>query len=162
MVLRQSTVALPAGLYDRLVETVLVRYPLKSFGFLASPDNPFWPTHFLCLEDNIRNDDEWRDEFERRGRYFVDHPDAGFVATPEESWRAEQFLLERGLDEVAVFHTHRRHPGNFSDIDYDLHVSRFHSLWHLIISLRNPSMPQLRAFDVSPEGVCEMSIEVIA
>lgn len=156
-----TSVKLPASVRNQLIGVVLERYPLKSFGFLASPEDTHHPTEFLRLEDNIRNDDQWRDEFESRGRYFVDHSDAGFVATPEESWRAERYLAERDLDEVAVFHTHRRHPGNFSGIDYDLHISRFQHLWHLIISLRKPDMPQLRAFDVSLDGVREMPVDVV-
>ena len=57
-----------------------------------------------------------------------------------------------------MFHTHRRHPGNFSDIDYDLHVSRSAEIWHLIISLRNPRQPQLRAFAPTASGVRELRV----
>jgi proteasome lid subunit RPN8/RPN11 len=112
------------------------------------------------FEGNIRNRDDWRNVFESRGRYFVDHPDAGFVATPEESWRVQKYLIEKKLNEAAVFHTHLRHPGNFSDVDYDLHISRFGMLWHMIISLRNIRMPQMRAFAVSKAGVRELEIRV--
>ncbi|WP_155246523.1 hypothetical protein [Salinispora pacifica] len=154
-------VELTVDLYERLVETVLARYPTKSFGYLASPNGEMRrATDFLLFEDNVRNDDAWRHEFVSRGRYFVDHDDAGFVATPEESLRVHRHLLQSGLTEIAVFHTHRRHPGNFSDIDYDLHISRFTALWHLIISLRNPRFPQVRAFAVSPSGVGEMGVRV--
>jgi proteasome lid subunit RPN8/RPN11 len=154
-------ILLPAELHHRLLRTVLGRYPQKSFGYLTSNSLPDRPTDFVVFEENIRNADDWRGVFESRGRYFVDHPDAGFVATPEESWRVQKYLLEKNLIEVAVFHTHLRHPGNFSDIDYDLHVSRFGFLWHLIISLRNLLMPQMRAFAVSKEGVRELEIRVL-
>jgi proteasome lid subunit RPN8/RPN11 len=154
-------VQLPGSLSRLLVVQVLERYPRKCFGYLIGESAAGPPVEFVMFNDNIRNNDEWRDEFESRGRYFVDHTDAGFVATPEESWRVQCYLDQRGLCEVAVFHTHRRHPGNFSEIDYDLHVSRFDSLWHLIISLRNPKMAQLRAFAVSRSGVREMDIEIV-
>ena len=154
-------VLFPVELHDQLLDTVLHRYPQKSFGYLASKTALNIPTDFVLFEENIRNDDDWRDEFESRGRYFVDHPDAGFVATPAESWRIQKYLFERNLREIAVFHTHRRHPGNFSDIDYDLHISRFSSLWHLIISLRNVRLPQLRAFRVSRTGVRELELQIV-
>jgi proteasome lid subunit RPN8/RPN11 len=154
-------ILLPAKLHDRLLMTVLSRYPQKSFGYLTSESTPDRPSDFVIFEENIRNDDNWRSVFESRGRYFVDHPDAGFVATPEESWRVQKYLFEKNLTEAAVFHTHLRHPGNFSDIDYDLHISRFGRLRHLIISLRNIRMPQMRAFAVSKTGVRELGIRVL-
>jgi proteasome lid subunit RPN8/RPN11 len=157
-----APILLPTSLYNQLTQEVLGRYPRKSFGYLVSEFGPSRPTGFVLFDDNIRNDDDWRDEFESRGRYFVDHPDAGFVATAEESWRIHKLLLDRGLSEIAVFHTHRRHPGNFSDIDYDLHISRFATLWHLIISLRNPRMPQLRVFNVTNAGVSEVEMRVVS
>lgn len=154
-------ILLPAELQDRLLKTVLSRYPQKSFGYLISESTLDRPTDFIVFKENIRNDDAWRDVFESRGRYFIDHPDAGFVATPEESWRVQKYLFEKHLNEVAVFHTHLRHPGNFSDVDYDLHISRFGLLRHLIISLRNIRMPQMRAFAVSKTGVRELEIRVL-
>lgn len=154
-------ILLPAELRERLLKTVFSQYPQKSFGYLTSESTPDRPTDFVLFKENIRNDDDWRGVFESRGRYFIDHPDAGFVASPEESWRIQKYLLEQNRSEVAVFHTHLRHPGNFSDIDYELHVSRFSSLWHLIISLRNIRMPQMRAFAVSKTGVRELQIQVL-
>jgi hypothetical protein len=37
-------------------------------------------------------------------------------------------------------------------------VERFPDLWHLIISMRNPRIPQIRAFSVAGEGVRELTI----
>ncbi|NUT49478.1 MAG: SUMF1/EgtB/PvdO family nonheme iron enzyme [Saccharothrix sp.] len=154
----EDSVVLPAALVRDLLDFVTDRYPTKSFGYLVAPPGQAQPTEFVGFDDNVRNTDRWRADFELRGRYFVDHPDAGFVATEEESWRVQKQLIERDLHEVAIFHTHRRHPGNFSGIDYDLHISRFTRMWHLIISLRNPRQPQIRAFAVSEEGVRELRV----
>ncbi|WP_020670781.1 SUMF1/EgtB/PvdO family nonheme iron enzyme [Amycolatopsis nigrescens] len=155
-----NRILLPAELYECLIDSVIRRYPRKSFGYLASPRAVDAPTEFVLFEENIRNDEAWRDEFESRGRYFVDHPDAGFVATPAESWRVQKYLRKRNLAEVALFHTHRRHPGGFSEIDYDLHLGRFRHSWHLIISLRNVRQPQARAFAVSEHGVRELHVQI--
>lgn len=147
-------------LYERLLSVVHLRLPKKSFGYLVSDIGKDVATDFLIFEDNVRNDGRWREEFESRGRYFVKYHDAGFVATPEETWRIQKEMWSRGLLEIAVFHTHRRHPANFSKIDYDLHLSRFASLPHVIISLRNSSQPQLRAFSVASDGVKELKVIV--
>jgi proteasome lid subunit RPN8/RPN11 len=153
-----SRVILTAEMYRRLVASVLARHPLKSFGYLVSDLAADQPTDFVLFQENIRNETRWCREFEARGRYFVDHPDAGFVAAPEESMRIHRLLIARGLAEVAVFHTHRRHPGSFSDVDYELHANRFDGLWHMIVSLRNPLLPQLRAYAVSSAGVQELDV----
>lgn len=148
------------ALYDRLVRAAVGRHPFKSFGYLVSDGPPHRPCDFVLFKENQRNDEQWQPEFWRRGRYFVDNDDAGFVASPEESWRVHKSLMARGLFEIGVFHTHQRHPANFSSIDYEMHVSRFCDLWHLVISLRNVALPQVRAFAVSPRGVREMDVRV--
>jgi formylglycine-generating enzyme required for sulfatase activity/proteasome lid subunit RPN8/RPN11 len=109
----------------------------------------------MLFETNTRNSSDWRDKFESYGRYFFEHEDAGFVSTPEESWRLQKQIWARGMVEVGLFHSHLRHPANFSQIDYDLHTQRFSHLWHLIVSVRNPDLPQLRVFDVSEAAVRE-------
>lgn len=151
-------VVFPRPVYDRLVAAAVGRHPVKSFGYLVSSGPALRPADFVLFEENVRNDAHWQPEFWSRGRYFVDNDDAGFVATPEESWRVQKSLMARGLFEVGVFHTHRRHPANFSSIDYEMHVSRFDNLWHLVISLRNVALPQVRAFAVSPHSVREMEL----
>jgi proteasome lid subunit RPN8/RPN11 len=155
-----ESIVLPPGLVERLVGRIQERFPEKSFGYLLSESDPRHPVDFVLFHDNIRNDDDWQGHFHSYGRYFVEHDDAGFVATPEESWRIQKEIWDRGLVEVGVFHSHQRHPANFSGIDYDLHQRRFETLWHLIVSLRNPELPQLRAFSVSRGGVRELPIVV--
>lgn len=151
-------VVLRPDLRERLLQTVQQRLPRKSFGFLISYDESAPASDFVLFEDNIRNSDFWKPRFEAYGPYFVWHDDAGFVATPEESWRRQKAIWKRGMVEVGVFHSHLRHPANFSQIDYDLHMQRFDKLWHLIISVRNSELPQLRAFDVSQHGVRELTL----
>jgi hypothetical protein len=155
-----DVVLISSDLRTRLLDAVLAREPEKSFGYLISDRDVNEPTGFILFEDNIRNDQPWLPRFEAYGEYFVRHPDAGFVAAPQESWRVQRQLLASGSFEVALFHTHHRHPGGLSRIDYDMHVSRFDSLWHLIISLRNRELPQLRAYRVSRKGVRELDVRI--
>lgn len=152
-------IILPPPLRERFVATVRERLPRKSFGyFLSTVDGAGMPSDFVLFEDNIRNTDSWKGKFQSYGRYFIEHDDAGFVATPEETWRLQKEIWARGLMEVGVFHSHLRHPANFSGIDYEMHMQRFHNLWHLTVSMRNPDLPQLRAFAVSRDGVRELQV----
>jgi len=138
------------------------RFPRKTFGYLLGEAGTRRPCDFILFEDNVRNAERWQSKFHAYGRYFVEHDDAGFVASAEESWRVQQEIWERGLEEVALFHTHQRHPANFSRIDYELHLAHSPTLWHLIISLRNPMRPRLRAFDVADGRVHELWLSAAA
>jgi hypothetical protein len=87
-----------------------------------------------------------RSAFEAQGEYFRAYDDAGFVADSAELLALYRRLDACDLEAVALFHVHRRQPANFSVIDFRLHNPAY--AWHLIISLRNPAHPVLRAFAV--------------
>ncbi|HEY2577410.1 MAG TPA: SUMF1/EgtB/PvdO family nonheme iron enzyme [Streptosporangiaceae bacterium] len=148
------------AVYERLISEITKRHPVKTYGYLLSTGNPSEVTDFILFDENIRNADSWQPEFHSYGYYFVEHHDAGFVATPQESWRVQKEIWARGLREVGVLHSHQRHPANFSEIDWDMHRKRFCDLWHLIVSMRNPDLPQARAFAVSDGGVRLLSLQV--
>jgi proteasome lid subunit RPN8/RPN11 len=154
-------ILMPAALLDRLVATIRERLPEKCFGYIVSDVSDTTPSDFFLFRENVRNSPDWKDRFESYGRYFVDHADAGFVATSEESWRVQNEIWRRDLFEVAAFHSHQRHPANFSQIDYEMHIRRFPDLWHLIVSMRNPELPQVRAFAISSRGVRELPLHIV-
>ena len=108
-----KTLSFPQELMDQVTARILSRHPIKSFGYFVSDTRAGTPTDFIIFEGNDRNARGWKEEFESFGQYFVDHGDAGFVATPEEIWRFKKETRARGLFEVGVFHSHQRHPANF-------------------------------------------------
>lgn len=158
MIQKEDFIVLPQSLRERFIATVKERSPVKSFGYFLSKGVGGAPSDFVLLENNIRNSEDWKGKFQAYGRYFVEHDDAGFVATPEEAWRLQKEIWARNMVEVGVFHSHLRHPANFSQIDYEMHIQRFPNLWHMTISMRNPDLPQLRAFAVSNDGVRELQV----
>jgi proteasome lid subunit RPN8/RPN11 len=125
---------------------------LKSYGLLvADPTSPEYPftaqdAVFFDPARNRRNDPRMRPAFEAQGSYFRSYDDAGFVADSGELLQVHQRLEARGLEAVAMFHSHRRQPANFSHIDYRLHNPAYP--WHLIVAMREPQRPVLRAFEV--------------
>jgi hypothetical protein len=149
-----EVVRLPDPVRRRLVDTASAVHAagLKSFGLLvASPEHPDFPytasdVVFFDPLRNRRNDPAARAAFEAQGEYFRSYDDAGFVADPAEVLDVFRRLEGAGLEAVAMFHAHRRQPANFSVIDFRLHDPAV--AWHLIISLRDPEHPVLRAFAV--------------
>jgi proteasome lid subunit RPN8/RPN11 len=149
-----EVVRLPDPVRHRLVSTATAVHAagLKSFGLLAAapehPDFPFTASDVVFFDPlrNRRNDPTNRAAFEAQGEYFRSYDDAGFVADAGEVLEVFRRLEEAGLEAVAMFHAHRRQPANFSVIDFRLHNPAIP--WHLIISLRDPRHPVLRAFAV--------------
>jgi proteasome lid subunit RPN8/RPN11 len=147
-------VLLSGRLLDRLLlEAEAVHAAgLKAFGLLVSPVSaasfPYCATDvvFFDARNNRRNDPRVRPAFEAQGSYFRSYDDAGFVADPAEVLHVHRRLEAAELEPVAMFHTHRRQPANFSHIDFRLHNPAYP--WHLIISLREARRPVLAAFGV--------------
>lgn len=155
-----GVISIPAALWDRLVSTVCDRHPDKSFGYLIAADDELEPVDCVFFEENVRNEHGWRQTFESYGDYYVNHRDAGFVANPDEAWRHQREIWARNMSEVGIFHSHHRHPANFSRIDFEMHVQRYPRLWHLVVSARNPRHPVVRAFAVDAGGVRELPVTI--
>jgi proteasome lid subunit RPN8/RPN11 len=156
----KDSVIFSETLYKSFLKAIFEKFPEKAYGFFISNSSFYEPTDFILFSSNVRNTHEWKCRFESYGKYFVDHDDAGFVATPEESWQVQKQIWAKGMFEVGVFHSHKRHPANFSRIDYEMHMQRCVGLWHLIVSLRNPEIPQIRIFQVSDKLVKELNLIV--
>jgi proteasome lid subunit RPN8/RPN11 len=152
-----ADVALPSYLLDRLLRRARAIHEagLKSFGLLVAdpraPEYPYCATDVVFFDPtkNRRNDPGIRQAFEAQGDYFKTYDDAGFVADSGELLAVHQHLDASGLEPVAMFHTHRRQPANFSHIDYRLHNPAYP--WHLIIALTDPQQPVVRAFKVDKD-----------
>jgi proteasome lid subunit RPN8/RPN11 len=151
------TIRMPAPLYSRLLRRAqdLHAAGLKAYGLLvgdpAHPDFPYQAVDVALFDPhrNRRNEPANRAAFHAQGSYFRAYEDAGFVADPTDLLREWRRIERRGLEPVAAFHVHRRQPANFSTIDYRLHNPAF--AWHLIISLCNPTAPDVRPFLVRKE-----------
>jgi proteasome lid subunit RPN8/RPN11 len=156
---RADTVTMPAQVCLRFLrETTRVHDAgLKSYGLLvAEPDTwgfPFRATDVIFLDSrrNRRNEPGNRAVFEAQGEYFRQYADAGFVADPTELLMIHRRIEESGREIVAVFHSHRRQPPNFSWIDFRLHNPAFP--WHLIISFHSGPFSRLQPFRVHNEGL---------
>jgi proteasome lid subunit RPN8/RPN11 len=128
--------------------SIIHAHGLKSFGvFTARAGGPtFRPVDVLFFDprQNRRNTPKNRAAFEAQGTYFRTHDDAGFVVDGKELTIVERVVGQDGQMIVAPFHSHRRQPPNFSEIDYHLHNPFF--TWHLVVCLRNPASPEIQPF----------------
>lgn len=146
-----KTIMLENSLAQKFIEEVKKKYPDKAYGYFLSRDINGVPDDFILFNGDKRN--EWKDLFEDYGKYYIRNKDAGFLASEEEMYRIHKIIQERNKFIVGVFHSHKRHPPIFSKVDIDLHPS--YKLWHLIISLRNVDMPQIKAFMLGEDNNVE-------
>lgn len=144
-------------LLERFIRDVRSRLPKKSFGYFVSDRPGGQPVDYVLFEQDDRLKESER--FENFGEYYKNHLDAGFIATAEETWMVEQKLRKHNLYKVGMFHGHRRQPAIFSSVDKALHPSE--SLWHLILAVRNPEMPQIRVFKVREDKTYELEVTVL-
>lgn len=152
----KKVISINAQLMLSFCNDVRKTFPQKAFGIFLSEKKGGNPVEYIIFSEDIRN--EWKDLFENYGNYYKRNEDAGFLATPEETYRIEKYIRSKGLHKVGVFHSHQRHPAIFSKVDVDLHPEK--GLWHIIISLRNLEMPQVKAFEICGEKVEEIAIEI--
>ncbi|MEZ4656068.1 MAG: hypothetical protein R2911_00680 [Caldilineaceae bacterium] len=126
---------------------------LKSYGvFTAEAEGTEFRAagvRFFDSAQNRRNVPENRAAFEAQGAYFRQHDDAGFVVDSKEMLAVEQDVAQAGQTIVAPFHSHRRQPPNFSDIDYRLHNPFFP--WHLVVCMCDPAKPVIQPFRVEKD-----------
>jgi proteasome lid subunit RPN8/RPN11 len=154
-----KTIVFNSALMDRFLGDVRQRFPRKTFGYFLARSRFGQPEDYIVMAENVR--DDWLQDFHAYGQYYVDHHDAGFLATPEETWRVEREIRRREMFKVGVFHSHQRHPGILTSVDVDFHPEP--DLWHALVVLRNLDYPQFRAFDILPGGrVAERPVTVSA
>lgn len=149
-----KTIPFNKKLLKAFTRDVVSMFPKKAFGFFLSSVTDGLPSEYIFFKKNVRS--EYNDLFLEYGKYFVNHHDAGFITTPEESYQVERYIQRKKLYKVGVFHSHQRHPALISDIDADLHPHK--SLWHLIISLRNPAYPIIKVFSIENRFIEEVHL----
>lgn len=144
-------------LISNFISDVKKKFPLKSFGYFLSSSVAGEVDDYIVFQNDIRN--EMKEDFEAYGNYYIRNNDAGFLATPEETFKIHKQLKDKKKYIVGVFHSHQRHPAIFSKVDINLHPSE--DLWHLIISLRNFDIPEIKAFIVQSTIPKELKINYI-
>lgn len=135
-----------SGVLDSLIHELLRKYPKKTFGILYAEQDSDAVVDYYIFHDDDREAPETKKSFQSVGRYYSNNANAGFRATRGETVREHLVCAKKGYRKVAVFHTHLRHPAYFAEIDAILHPSE--ALWHLLVSLRNPSFPEIAAFAI--------------
>jgi proteasome lid subunit RPN8/RPN11 len=82
-----------------------------------------------------------------------------YALNPDQQYRIFKDIEDRGLHLVGIYHSHPSSPATPSNIDVE--QAYYPESSYVVISLANPSEPQVRAFRITDGGVAEEDLVVI-
>lgn len=128
---------LPAAVWAELVEAARFAAPVEACGLLAGKNGKV--TRFYPMTN-------------------ADASPEHFSLLPAEQFAAVKDMRARGLEMLAVWHSHPATMARMSD--EDLRLAFTPDLVHVILSLSSPAGPVLRAYRVTGGTAQEVQIEV--
>lgn len=82
-----------------------------------------------------------------------------YSLVPEEQFAAVRDMRERGLEMLAIWHSHPETPARMSEEDLKLAFTP--EVVYLIISLAGPGEPELKGFTVREDSPEPVEIEIV-
>ena len=145
--------------YEIVLHDVVKHLPQRTRGIFAAtrPEGPAEKCFYF--DSNIKNRPEWKPLFQSYSDPHLVSGDGGFVVDPVEQVSLWRQMAGNNLTPVGLFHTHRILPAVFTKIDRDLHLD--FALWHMIVSVRGESGPEVRAFRILPHEVRPAKIVLV-
>jgi proteasome lid subunit RPN8/RPN11 len=89
----------------------------------------------------------------------ADHSPTSYSLEREQQYRILKDIEDRGLELVAIYHSHPSSPATPSD--KDIEQAYYPEACYLVVSLKDPLEPQIRAFRVTEHGAVEEDMAVI-
>jgi hypothetical protein len=146
---------IPEPFYQDLIRVCVEALPHKAFGLVSGTDL-YHPQALHPCKTNLRNDPEWKPIFESFGDFYKD-PDLGFVISHPEVRDVMESIDARRESFIGVFHSHRFLRAEPTDID--LFLSSDSDLFSYIVSVVDPSTPNVGVFSLN--GGSYQSIQII-
>jgi len=89
----------------------------------------------------------------------TDPSPTSYSLEPEQQYRIFKDIEDRGLELVAIYHSHPSSPPTPSD--KDIKQAYYPEASYLVVSLTDPLEPQVRAFRITEDGAVEEDMAVI-
>jgi proteasome lid subunit RPN8/RPN11 len=89
----------------------------------------------------------------------ADQSPTSYSLEPEQQYRIFEDIEDRGLELVAIYHSHPSSPAAPSD--KDIEQAYYPEASYLVVSLKDPLEPQVRAFRITKDGAVEEDVTVI-
>ncbi|HBB16291.1 MAG TPA: hypothetical protein DCZ97_04545 [Syntrophus sp. (in: bacteria)] len=117
---------IPMSIYERMIEQAREGVPFEVCGILGGKDG------VVSVIYPMTNTDASRDHF---------------MMEPREQFSVVKVLRSQELEMLAVYHSHPETPARLSD--EDLRLALTPGISYVIVSLADPSAPEVRSFKIS-------------
>jgi|SRR3972149_3888760 len=128
---------IPEGLLSRVIEHARREYPLESCGILAGKDGKI--TKVYSMENTEKSS-------------------SFYLMAPEQQLKVFREVEEEGLELSAIYHSHPHSPAFPSQRDVD--QAFYPDSLILIISLMDPKVPQVGAFQVENGKIEQKGLKI--
>lgn len=129
---------IPRDIFAEMIEQALATAPLEACGILAGE-----PPQVRKLYQMTN----------------VDCSSIHFTMEPAEQFQVAKEIRARGLQMLAIYHSHPATPARLSTEDIRLALTP--GVVHVVLSLREPDRPCAKAFEVRDGQACEIEVKII-
>lgn len=133
-----SMLQIPMTIYERMIGQAREGFPLEVCGILGGKGNCVSAIYPMTNTDASR-----------------DH----FMMEPREQFSVAKALRSQELEILAVYHSHPATPARLSD--EDLRLALTPGISYVIVSLADPSAPEVRSFRIADKKVGSEELRII-
>ncbi len=129
---------IPKHIFSQMLAQASEQAPLEACGILAGTSNRVRRLYRMANADQS-----------------TDH----FMMAPEEQFSVMKDMRAKGLEMLAIYHSHPASPARPSAEDIRLALTP--EVLYIIVSLQEPAKPQIRGFTIEADVVAESAVKII-
>ena len=129
---------IPADIFEQMVAQAKTQAPVEACGILAGRDNKVEKFYEMTNVDNSS-----------------DH----FMMEPKEQFAVAKNMRAAGLEPLAIYHSHPATPARPSA--EDIRLAFMPDVTHVILSMQEPTNPEVKAFKIEGGIVTAMPVKVV-
>lgn len=133
-----DTLEIPNAIFSQMLAQARTEAPLEACGLLAGNDRRVQQLYTMANTDQSS-----------------DH----FMMAPEEQFTVMKDMRAKGLEMLAIYHSHPASPARPSE--EDIRLAFTNGVLHVVLSLQDSSVPEVRAFNINDGLVSESELEIV-
>ncbi len=127
-----------ADIFEQMVAQAKAQAPVEACGILAGRDNKVEKFYEMT---NVNNSS------------------AHFMMEPKEQFAVAKNMRAAGLEPLAIYHSHPATPARPSA--EDIRLAFMPDVTHVILSLQEPTKPEVKAFKIEDGVVTAMPVKIV-
>jgi proteasome lid subunit RPN8/RPN11 len=131
-------IEIPTAIHEELIEHARTGFPLEVCGILGGTGDSV--SAIYCMTN-------------------TDASNEHFMMDPKEQFAVVKDLRAKGIDMLAIYHSHPETPARPSE--EDIHLALTPGVSYIIISLADPQRPVVKSFKIEQGKVNTEVIEII-